>query len=185
MITTGYNRCCSDTSTLGRLCPMDLRQIPRQKFEDPRQKSEDQRAAGRTGRRSRGSGRVVVPSDRVDQPPPDTRSRQGVRAWLSARVPARPMARYYMSPTALDDDPVFQKNTECGRFIIELQCWRASGWRRPPRVNNPLEMGVAVRSVWAYQSSTGSHRAARWALPFKRCRQRIEFRGFALGVSST
>src|SRR5437879_1560865 len=39
---------------------MDLRQIPRQKFEDPRQNSEGQRAAGRTGRRSRGSGRVVV-----------------------------------------------------------------------------------------------------------------------------
>ena len=27
------------------------------------------------------------------------------------------LALYYMSPTALDDDPVFQKNAECGRSI--------------------------------------------------------------------
>src|SRR5207248_3759356 len=48
------------TSDARKTVPMDLRQIPRQKFEDPRQNSEGQRAAGRTGRRSRGSGRVVV-----------------------------------------------------------------------------------------------------------------------------
>lgn len=30
------------------------------------------------------------------------------------------LALYYVSRTALDDDPVFQKNTECGRFIASM-----------------------------------------------------------------
>lgn len=30
------------------------------------------------------------------------------------------LARYYMSPTALDDDPVFQKNEKCVRLITSM-----------------------------------------------------------------
>src|SRR6266566_2370185 len=53
------------------------------------------------------------------------------------------LARYYMSPTALDDDPVFQKNTECGRFIALMLAGKQLA-EAPPLVNNSAREMVAA-----------------------------------------